>query len=177
MDPKAIRINNAWQQTKEWITQFEGSASEAFLPNLDVQSLGAQLFQLAGETRDFRMAAVAPDNSEQEIEVSLESLAKNLEDYLQGEIEGLNGNFSAQIEELLVDFHFILHILRGNAIGMELVWWADQVFEEEADSHRRFDLLIDYLMHLEVLFKATGLFLGQENLEEPGVEAIQWISV
>ncbi len=177
MDTNTIRINKAWQQTKEWLTQFEGSASEAFLPNLDSANLPQQLNKAAGETKSFRMAAVAPDNSEKEISITLESINKNLEEYLQGELDGLNGNFTAQLEGFDVDFHFILHLLRGNSIGMELVWWADQVFEDDTDARERFNQLIIYLIHLQELFSATELFIGQENIDRPGVEAIDWKEV
>jgi hypothetical protein len=193
MDPIQTRIDRAWQKCKSWITEFDGSATETYLPNVTPDTLAAGLTQLAPQTLNFRISKLssAPageydegeDYEEDETEdrpefISLEALPAHVTMLQKDEIAGLSINYTARLlEDLDLDLHIVIHPAEKKKIDLELVWWADQVFIEEETYLTHFAAAIRYFIELQALFVAPKLFIGAENLEEPGPESIQWMEI
>ncbi len=193
MDPIQTRIDRAWQKCKSWITDFDGSATETYLPNVTPDTLAAGLAKLAPSILNLRISKLssAPsgeydegeDYEEDETEdrpefIGLETLSAHVTLLQKDEIAGLNINYTVRLlEDLDLDLHIVVHPAEKKKIDLELVWWADQVFIEEETYLPRFEIVIRYFIELQTLFVAPKLFIGTENLDEPGPESIKWIEL
>jgi hypothetical protein len=62
MDALQKRIERAWQNSKDWITEFDGSATEAYLTNAAVDSLPQAFAELAGQSKTFRVSTISADD-------------------------------------------------------------------------------------------------------------------
>ncbi|MDD5370028.1 MAG: hypothetical protein PHQ40_13155 [Anaerolineaceae bacterium] len=177
METTQSRIQRAWLRSKGWITNFDGSATEIYLPNVPLDQIPQAFLSLAEMTKDFRTSVVTGESGEQALSISTDSIQSNLERLQTGAIEDLSVNFTAPVDGFSLDLHVIVRLLRNAMAGLEIVWWSDQAFTEGTDPFTQFQVVMEYFFTLQELFKAQGLFIGSENLEKPGPEAIQWIDV
>lgn len=177
MEDQKVRAERTWRKVKGWITDVTGAATEGYLPNIPPEQLLGGFQQLAGQTSNFRLSVVKGGEGEQAEDIQLVDLEKNLDLLHAGEIAGLNANFTAHLPGYDLDLHAVINPRWDASYGIELVWWSDQVFPDETDTYERFQALIEYLIGLKKLLHAGGLFVGPENLERPGPEAINWVEV
>jgi hypothetical protein len=177
METPDIRIRKAWLRSKGWIANFDGSATEMYLPNVPLDHLSQAFLNLAGQTQNFRASVVTGEAGDQAVSILPENIQSNLERLQSGAIDDLSVNFTAPVDGFSLDLHMIVHLVRNAAAGLEIVWWSDQAFTEGTDPFTQFQVVMEYFLSLQELFKAEGLLIGPENLEKPGPDAVQWIDV
>jgi hypothetical protein len=176
MDQKQ-RIEQAWRKTRDWITQFDGAPTEAYLTNVDSATLPQAVQALAGQTADLRLAAIGGKGGEESQDIPLESLPESLARLQSGKLYGLNVNAVAQPGGLDLDLHVVLHTLGNRKVDLEIVWWADQAFPEGANVPERIRGLLAYFMEIQGLFGAAKLYVGPETYEKPGPGSESWVEI
>lgn len=177
MEAQQKRIERAWQACKDWITDFDGSASETYLTGVKTQTLPAAFQSLAGQSRDFRVSIISGEDEEAAQFISPEALQSNLERLLRDEIVGLNANYSAALDGFDLDVHLVIETVGKSQVDLELIWWADQVFSEEDEAPGRFKTLLGYFTGLQDLFHAEHLYLGPESFDRPTPKSTIWVEV
>ncbi len=176
MDQKQ-RVDQAWRKTREWITQFDGAATEAYLTNIDAEGLPPALISLAGGTSDLRIAAIGGREKDQSAEISLESLPDALARLQAGKLSGININTLARPGGLDLDLHVVVHTIGSRKVDLEIIWWADQAFPEGAEPSGRIRELLGYFMDLQALFSAQRLYVSPETYEKPGPGSLSWVEI
>ena len=181
------RIDRAWLNCKDWITEFDGSASQAYLARIDMGVLPKAMNTLAQESSSFRVSAIAPeedggggargDETYRSEYVDLESIHEQLARLQRDEIAGLNVNYARHFEAFDIDLHLIINPSGKQKVDLEIVWWSDQVFSDDADNYPEFKALASYFIALQNLFQADKLYIGPETFEEPGPGSTDWVEV
>ncbi len=173
MDQK--RIDRAWGKCKNWITEFDGSATETYLAGVPIDSLPQAFDALAKQSSNLRVSTISGQNQEQGQFVSPESILQNVALLSKHEIADLSINLTARPADFDVDLHMIVDSVEDKQVGLEIVWWSDQVFDDN-DPYKRFQALIEYFISLQMLFQARGLFVSPETVEPPG-PGTSWVEV
>ena len=176
MDQK-LRMDQAWRKTRDWITQFDGAPTEAYLANIDAAGLLAAFQTLASQTANLRVAAIGGRQKDLSTEISLESLPENLAKLQTGTLSSLNINALDHPGGMDLDLHIVVHTLGSRKVDLEIVWWADQVFPEGSDQTRRIHDLLTRFMDLQALFGAQKLYVGPETYEKPGPGSLSWVEI
>jgi hypothetical protein len=171
------RIEQAWRKTRLWITQFDGAPTEAYLSNVDADTLPQSMLSLAGQSGAFRIGVISGKGGEESQDISPESLPEYLARFLAGKLAGLNVNSVAHPGASDLDLHVILHTLGSRKVDLEIVWWADQAFPEGVDQHARIRELLAYFMSLQDLFGAPKLYVGPEAYDKPGPGSLTWVEI
>jgi hypothetical protein len=177
MDPVQKRIERAWQNSKDWITEFDGSATEAYLTNAAVERLPQTFAELAGQFKTFRVSTISTEDEEVSEFVSPESIAENVARLQRGEIAGLNVNASTRLEGFDLDLHIIVNTIGSRKVDLEMVWWSDQIFPEDVEPRSRFDALVRYFIQLQDQFKAAKLYIGPETFDKPSPGSLSWVEI
>lgn len=177
MDALQKRIDRAWRACKDWITEFDGSASETYLTGVDTGALPQAFQSLAQQAQDFRVSIISGEDEEAAQFIPPEALQNNVDRLLRDEIVGLNANYSAHLEGFDLDVHLVVETVGQRQVDLELIWWADQVFSEEVEAYEAFKTLLGYFTGLQDLFHARRLYLGPESLDRPTPKSTDWIEV
>jgi hypothetical protein len=177
MEISTKRIDRAWQETKDWITEFDGSATQAYLPGITDHHLAKGLQQVAGQAQDFRITIVSAEDEGTAVFADLDTLAFNVDRLRAGQIAGLNINCKMLLDDLPLELHLVIHPSGKTKADLEIVWWADQVFDEEGDARARFNGLIGYFITLQNLFQSGKLYIGPESFEKPRPGSQSWIDI
>jgi len=180
MNPKELhlkRIERAWQQCKDWILEFDGSPTQVYLSNVVIDSLQQAFQTIAAQAQNFRLSLIASDVDAASNFIDLEQLPLALVKLQKREIGGLNINYATAIADFSLDLHFVLHTLGSRKVDLEIVWWTDQVFDEESNAHQRFSELLAYFLSLLDIFGAAHLYIGPETLEKPGPGSLTWVEI
>jgi hypothetical protein len=176
MDQKQ-RIEQAWRKTRQWITLFDGAPTEAYLSNVDSETLPQAVMTLAGQSNSFRIGAIIGKGGDQSQDLSLENLPENLVKFQTGKVSALNLNAIVNPGSFDLDLHIVLHTLGSRKVDLEIVWWADQVFPDEVDTQARIRELLGYFMELQTLFWAPKLYVGPEAYDKPGPGSLTWLEI
>lgn len=176
MDNEQKRMERAWQKSKSWITEFDGSATEAYLTNVDIGGLPQAFAALAQGSQDFRVSVISGDTEDQPQFVSPETIQNHITRLQKGQIAGLNMNYMTRLDGFDLNAHMVVHTLGQQKVDLEVVWWADQVFTEEADPYQRFQALVQYFFNLQSLFQAARLYIGPETFERPS-SGSSWLEI
>ena len=175
------RIQQAWKECESWITDFAGSAIQAYFTEVQMERLPETISSLLKRTRNLR-ASIFTKGEEQAAEyIALETLYTNVQRLEQGEIDGVSVDFTSSFASFDLDFHLIVYALGENQLEVELVWWSDQVFTDESDeagdAYQRFEAIMNLFIQLQETFRATHFLMGPELYEHPGPETESWIEV
>lgn len=177
MDPVGNRIDQAWQQVKGWITEFEGAPTVTYLLNISGDSLPASFSTLAEQSDNFRITVISAKKHDQAVFIGIESLSTNLDLLKKDELAELSVNYIARLPEFDLDIHMVVYPMENELFALEVFWWGDQVFIEEADAPARFEAGMRYFISLQDLFHAPHMFLSPEENERPNGEEINWTEV
>ena len=176
MDNKQ-RIEQAWRKTRDWITQFDGAPTEAYLANVDSESLPAALQTFSEMASGLRIAAIGGREKDQSVEINQASLPENLARLQAGKLSGLNINALARPAGLDLDLHIVVYTIGSRKVDLEFIWWADQAFPEGVDTAARIRDLLGFFMDLQALFGAQKLYVGPETYEKPGPGSLSWVEI
>jgi hypothetical protein len=171
------RIEQAWRKTRDWITQFDGSPTEAYLDNVDATTLPQSVQALSAQTADLRVAVIAGKGGEESQDVSLASLPESLARLQSGKLAGLSVNAIAHPGDFDLDLHIVVHTLGNRKVDLEIVWWADQAFPDGVSAPERIHRLLAYFIELQALFGAAKLYIGPETYEKPGPGSESWVEI
>ncbi len=171
------RIDLAWRKSRDWITQFDGAPTEAYLANIDVEGLPAALKTLAGMTSSLRIAAIGGREKVLSSDIALDSLPDALARLQAGKLSGLNVNTLARPGGMDLDLHMVIHTIGSRKVDLEIIWWADQAFPDGVEPSARIRELLGYFMDLQALFSAQRLYVGPETYEKPGPGSLSWVEI
>jgi hypothetical protein len=161
------RIERAWRECKGWITEVTGLATEVYLMDIPASTLPQSVETLSQQSIDFRISIISVENEEQSQFVSIDSIKKNIDQFLSGQIAGLNINYTARLDGFDLDIHMIFHEETNQIVHLEFVWWSDQAFPDDVNHYDRFTSVIRYFIELQTSFLASKMFIGPENFEKP----------
>ncbi len=176
MDAAEKRIDRAWQNTRDWITDFDGSPTETYLTGIAADTLPQAIETLARQSENFRLSTISGQEADLSQPVGLETFPDNLARLIKGEIAGLNANYAARLQGFDLDIHLVVHVAGERQVDLEIIWWGDQAFPDDTDHAQRFRSIIDYFIGLQSLFKASKLYIGPESWDKPGTGE-SWIEV
>ncbi len=175
------RIVQAWKACQDWITDFSGSAVQAYYTEVRLERLPNAISSLITQTRDFRVSVYTKNEERPADFIAPEAVFANILRLEQGEVEGISLDFTAPFPSFDLDFHLIIYPLGNHAFELELVWWTDRVFTDESDqsgdTYQRFETLVSFLIDLQNAFQSPHLLMGPEIYEHPGPETESWIEV
>jgi len=175
------RIQQAWQECNSWITDFAGSAIQAYFTEVQLERLPEVVSNLMTKTRNFRASIFTKGEDQPAQFIPPETLYTSVQRLERGEIDGVSVDFTNSFESFDLDFHLIVYALGRNLLEIELVWWTDQVFTDESDeagdAYQRFEAFMNFLIDLQEAFHAPHLLMGPEIYERPGPETESWIEV
>jgi len=177
MNPTDIRVERAWQKSKDWATQFDGTPNEAYLADIAIDLFPKGVEKIAQTLKDLRVAVISAEEEAQSQNVRPETLQEYLAFFQKGVIGGLNINYTARVADFDLDLHIVVSLVRKRWVDLEIVWWADQAFPDDTDYHERFNAIARYFMELQDLFKAPHLYLGPESIDKPGSDLSTWIEI
>ncbi len=172
-----VRIERAWQKCKGWITRFDGTPNETYLPEIAIDLFPRGIETLAGESTDLRVTAISAENAEQAQNVRAESIQDYLVFFQKGVIAGLNVNYTANLTGFPLDLHMVVTLERKRWVNLEIVWWADQAFPDDSDARARFNAILANFIYLQGLFGSPRLYVGPESIDRPGDDASSWMEV
>ncbi len=176
IDPTQKRIERAWGKSKEWIAEVTGLATETYLINVPVDSLPQAFQDVSQKSLDFRISVISGESEEKSQFVSLESIKNNIQQFLDGQIAGLNINFTARLIGFDLDIHLIIQKKNTQLVDLEFIWWSDQAFPDDVNNYDRFKSVLLYFIELKDIFHASKMFIGPENYEKPGAGSI-WVEI
>jgi hypothetical protein len=171
------RIDQAWVESQDWITEFDGTPHLALLLNADPERIFPAFGELAAETENLRVTSIPAEGGHTPQFIPLEALPQHLELQKEGKLEELSVNYARRVEAFDLDIRLIIHRLEGK-LALELVWWSDQVFSEETDNKTQFQELAQYFIYLQQKFGAQNLFISPDSgrlAAEEGVE--NWVEI
>ncbi len=177
MDSEEKRIERAWKESKDWVAEFSGSPAKTYLMNVPAKSLPEALQRLAQQSENFRVSVISGQHQDEARFVGLETVPENLNLLMKDEIAELSFGFSAPLAGFVLDIRMIVYPLDSENYALELVWWRDQAFPDDADPQERFRILASYFIQLQVLFHAPNLFIGPETEEMPSKESRAWVEI
>jgi hypothetical protein len=178
MDPAfKKRIERAWEESKDWITSFTGSPHLALLVGVPPASIIPALSELAQQSENFRVTTIPAEHLDQPQFIPLEAVPVSLAQLQEGKLSELSVNYAIRLETFDLDIHLVLHALEDQKYALELVWWSDQVFSEEADPLSQFEALASYFIHLQNLFASPNLFISPEAGKDSVGGAELWVEV
>lgn len=178
MDPsKKKRIDQAWEEVRDWITEFTGAPAITMLVEVPADAVVPGLRSLAEQSENLRITAIPTDMPDAPRFITLESVDDYLEQLLEDKISELSVNFGVRAEEFDLDIHMIIYWMNSEKLALELVWWSDQVFSEETDDYAQFTALVDYFTSLQSMFSSPTLFLSPESGISPGQKKEAWVEV
>ena len=175
------RIEQAWKGCRDWITDFSGSAVQAYFTEVNLERLPNAISSLMTQTRDFRVTVYGKSEDHPAEFIPPGELYTNILRLEKGEVDGISLDFTAPFSSFDVDFHFIFYPSSKNMLELELVWWTDRIFTDESDqagdTYPRFEVLMSFLLDLQESIQAPHLLMGPEIYEHPGPETESWIEV
>jgi hypothetical protein len=181
MESNPQRVEQAWQAAKNWITVFDGTATEAHILNGKTHLLGQALGQLPAAVSRFRIAPILRDDLDpldKDKDIPAGELIVLLE---RGDAVSLSANYQLDLDNTPLDIHLAIEPA-GTAASQQLidvivVWWADQAFPDGVSPQSRFGTILDHLFWLAAQFQAERLFIGPEGLERPRDNPTHWTQV
>jgi len=171
------RVEQAWREARDWITEFDGSPNIALLVNVRAAALLPGLRALAEETENFRITAIFSDRKDEPEFISLDDFAGHLEGLKEGRIEELSVNYAWRSDAFDLDIHMVIHQVDAEKAALEVVWWSDQVFSAETNDLEQFSALAAYFIHLQDLFSAENLFISPEGGRDPLLDEEGWVEI
>jgi hypothetical protein len=183
MGAQKRRIEQAWRMSKDWITESDGSARQAYLASVNVDALPGVIGALAEESGGLRVSTISAgdeDGGEQPMHgefVSPETIRQQVSRLQRDEIDGLNVDYPVRLKELVIDLHVVVVTMGKQKVDLEIVWWPDQVFLDDGDPVQAFEALLGYLISLQDRLKASKLYIGPETFESPGPGSLDWVEV
>jgi hypothetical protein len=172
-----IRIEQGWKACRSWIASFDGSPTITLLVGVPDKAMFPALASLSKRAEDFRITAIPVSQPESAQFISLEAFPEHLTALRAETIADLNVNYAHRSEAFDLDIHLTVFAAENQQLVLELVWWSDQVFSEEADDHEQFRQLMAYYIDLQELFSASHLMVSSESTRGPGLEAEDWIEI
>lgn len=175
--PHKTRIERAWVNARNWITEFSGTPMVALLVNVSVINLLPGLQAIASASESFRITAIPADRPAEPAFISLETLADHIVGLFSGKLAELSANWAIRREAFELDIHMIIHPVEAHTASLELDWWSDQAFSIETDNLAQFAALMEYFIDLQQRFGSSNLFLSSESGLDPANEDDAWVEV
>lgn len=157
------RIEQAWENTREWITQFEGAPALALLLGVPETAVLPGFSAISQEAENFRVTAIPAENKNAAQFIQLDDFSAQLNLLKEGKVWELSANYAIRREAFDLDIHVVVYHLEEEKLALELSWWSDQVFSSETDNLTQFTALADYFIELQKLFSAQYLYLRPEQ--------------
>lgn len=171
------RVEQAWSEAREWITDFDGSPTITLLVNVPAAGLLPGLRALAEETENFRITAIFSDRKDDPEFISLDDFADHLDGLKEGRVDELSVNYASRSGAFDLDIHMVIHWIDAEKLALQVVWWSDQVFSAETDHLEQFSALAAYFIHLQDLFSAANLFISPEGDRDPLLNLEGWVEL
>ena len=169
------RIKQAWENSKDWITEFDGTPNTTVLVGISEPGLLAGIQALAGQTENFRITTIPAGQMEAAQFIPLDSLGEAVEQLKEGKLEELSANYAVRQEAFDLDIRLVIYWMENQSAAVELYWWTDQVFSIETDQPAQFAALMAYFIEVQKLFSASNLYVTPEGGQ--GNEVEHWIEV
>lgn len=157
------RVEQAWENTKAWVTEFEGAPSLALLLGVPEESVLPGLSALSQQTENFRITATSVEHKDVPHFIPLDSFPLQLAQLKEGQLWELSVNYAVRREVFDLDIHIVLYYLEQGKLALEVYWWSDQVFSSETDDRAQFSALLGYFLELQKLVNADYLYLRPEH--------------
>jgi hypothetical protein len=171
------RIDQAWQESQDWIAEFDGTPHIALLLDADTERIYPAFEELAAETENLRVTSIPVESGHTPQFIPLEALPQHLEQQKEEKLEELSINYARRVEVFDLDVRLIIHRLEGK-LALELLWWSDQVFSEETDNRSQFHELAQYFIYLQQKFGAQNLFISPESGRLSSDEGVEnWVEI
>lgn len=166
------RLARLWEETKSWITEFDGTPILALLVNIPAGALVPGLTAIAAESEGFRITSIPEGKATSPAFIPIEALPEHLVLLQEGKLEELSVNYAVRRPEFDLDLRLIVYALPEGLFSIEIDWWNDQVFSDETDNPAQLTALLGYFTGLQKLFSAPQIFLSPESGKD---QAEDWI--
>jgi hypothetical protein len=175
MDTDEGRAARAWAACKAWITQFDGSVTQAEFLDVPLESLESGFGYLVEDAANLRILPIWRDEIKNPpVDLPPEGLIQKLAD---GDVLSLTINYDILPETDPVEMHLSVFMDAPELAGVSASWWADQVFPDEAEPRLRFENLFEHLQTLENVFSARKMYIGPEAADQPEDPGSLWLEV
>ena len=175
--PSNKRIDSAWANAKDWITDFDGSPTVTLFVNITSEALLPALNALAAQSEDFRITTIPIDRPSVAEFVPLESLPGQISMLREGKLAELSANYTAHLEAIDIDARLLIYPVGDGKSAVELDWWGDQVFLDDTDPAGQFAAVANYFIDLQTLFQAPQVFLTPESGKDPESGSADWVEI
>lgn len=174
--PVQDRIDQAWENSKDWVMSFDGTPNTTVLVGISKPGLLSGMQALAGQTENFRVTTIPVGQMDAAQFIQLDSLGEALEQLKEGKLEELSANYAVRQEAFDLDIRLVIYWIENQSAAVELYWWTDQVFSIETDQPAQFAALMRYFIEVQNLFDASNLYVTPEGLGQ-GDEVEHWVEV
>ncbi len=177
MDANFDRIEKAWKQTSQWVTEFTGSPNQIYLSNVPIGRFASGVATLATQTQKLRISAIPRGEVENIGVIDLASGEEAVAAIGRKDTASVNVDYTMPMDGMDLDIHTIVERTPSGAVDLELIWWPDQAFPENLDPFPRFRVILAFFIRLQELFSAKRLYLGSETPEKPAPGSVDWIEI
>lgn len=171
------RLDVAWNRCKDWITKFDGSATEVYIPSVQLMKFEEGIKSLCKQTNGFRLEGFFSNNL---ITGSIEAdnnLQHLLSCFKSNKLSTLDIYYFVRVDEINLQLHIIADRNLSDLIDLDIIWWSDHVFQAGVDFRKRFADVINHIFVLQRIFDSKQIYIGPENLEIPSPISKFWIEV
>lgn len=171
------RIDQAWEDSKDWIANFDGTPTITLLVDVPGDSFLSAITTHAGNTENFRISSMAAGQPDAVQFIPLEALPQHLALLQENKIAELSINYAVRSEAFDLDIHMVVYPLKNGKLALELDWWSDQVFSDETDNYAQFRVLGAYFAGLQTLFSSPHLFISPEAGKFASDDTDLWVEI
>ncbi len=160
-------LEKLWISCKDWLIEFDGSASEAYLCNIQPDNCEKALEAIKMNCQNFNVELCwKEEKSEENTTDELKDIISNLEN---GKLTNFVINLTTTFEKDKIPFTLIVDRinLEDTFFDINIVWWSDQIFKNQKSQYGRFKILMNYLFQLKEQFQAQELYVAPENSSRP----------
>ncbi len=169
------RLEKAWRKCRAWITEFDGSVTQAEFEGVQMDSLAGGWAYLQQESVNLRILPIWRDEIKNPpVDLPGEALIEKLDD---GDAAALTVNYDILPEENPVEIHLLISAEKPGQAMISASWWADQAFPEETEPFERFSSLFGHLLTIQEVFAAQRIHISPEQTARPGDPGSLWVEV
>lgn len=169
------RLARAWAACREWITEFDGSVTQAELLGVGITESGAGISALEEIASHLRVLPIWRDEEKNPpVGLPVDGLIERL---AEGDVLSLTVNYDIFPDQSPVEMHLSMFMDAPTRVAISASWWPDQAFPEGEDESGRFADLFAHLVDLQSLFHADQLYIGPEAADRPGDPGSLWVEV
>jgi hypothetical protein len=174
-DKSSERLESAWRSCRQWITDFDGSVTQAEFSGVKMDALPRGWEVLQADAINLRILPIWRDEVKNPpVDLPGEALIERLE---EGDAVALTVNYDILPEENPVEIHLLISSEEPGQAVISASWWADQVFPEEVDTYQRFSQLFDHLITLQQIFSAAQVHISPEQTVRPDEPGSLWLEI